>query len=100
MAIVAPPSIIRRAGRLDGPDSLVVHGSPGDHVSLLPIDTVVEGVRTGGLRYPLADEPSVPGTCSRPVQRAAWCDRAGVDAARPAAGDHTTLQGPHSETSP
>ena len=36
-------------------------GRPGDFVSLLPIDTVVEDVRTAGLRYPLAGEPLYPG---------------------------------------
>jgi hypothetical protein len=32
-------------------------GRVGDVVSLLPVGDGVEGVMTGGLRYPLADEP-------------------------------------------
>lgn len=39
------------------PDRLELRGLPGDLVSLLPLSEVVEGVRTTGLAYPLADEP-------------------------------------------
>lgn len=60
-AIVAPPSWIRRVGSADGGGSLVVRGVAGDHVSLFPADTVVEGVRTEALRYPLHDEALLPG---------------------------------------
>jgi thiamine pyrophosphokinase len=61
VAIVAPPSVIRRAGTAGGPGSLALAGRPGDHVSLLAVDTVVEGVRTDGLRFPLRGEPLRPG---------------------------------------
>lgn len=61
VAIVAPPSVIRRLGSADAGGSLVVRGTPGDHVSLFPADTVVEGVRTEALRYPLHDEALLPG---------------------------------------
>lgn len=61
VAIVAPPSTIRRAGRTDGPGTLVLAGTPGDHVSLLPLAGPVAGVTTDGLLYPLRDEPLLPG---------------------------------------
>lgn len=61
VAIVAPPSSIRRVGSADAAGSLEIIGVPGDHVSLLPVDGRVEGVRTAGLRYPLAGEPLVAG---------------------------------------
>ena len=61
VAIVAPPSRIRRVGTEAAGGSLVIPGTPGDHVSLMAADTVVEGVRTDGLRYPLHDEPLRPG---------------------------------------
>lgn len=61
VAIVAPPSTIRRAGRTDGPGSLALAGAPGDHVSLLPLAGPVAGVTTDGLLYPLRDEPLLPG---------------------------------------
>lgn len=60
-AIVAPPSVIRRVGSAAGGGSVVVRGSPGDHLSLFPADTIVEGVRTEALRYPLRDEALLPG---------------------------------------
>ena len=36
-------------------------GAPGDLVTLLPIDGLVEGVTTHDLRYPLRAEPLTPG---------------------------------------
>jgi thiamine pyrophosphokinase len=60
-AILAGRSTIRRVGRPDGPGSIDLAGSPGDFVSLLPVDTVVEDVRTTGLRFPLVGEPLRPG---------------------------------------
>ena len=61
VAIVAPPSTIRRVGLADGPGAIAIAGEPGDLVSLLPVDGRVEGVRTTGLRYPLAGEPLLAG---------------------------------------
>ena len=60
-SIVAPPSVIVCAGREHGPSSTRIRGSAGDHVSLMAIDSVVEGVTTEGLRFPLHDEPLRPG---------------------------------------
>jgi thiamine pyrophosphokinase len=60
-AILAGRSTIRRIGTADGPGSIDLTGRPGDYISLLPIDTVVEDVRTQGLRYPLHTEPLRPG---------------------------------------
>jgi thiamine pyrophosphokinase len=39
-----------------GPDRLVLTGTAGDLVSLLPLSPDVQGVTTDGLLYPLADE--------------------------------------------
>jgi len=61
VAIVAPPSTIRRIGSAAGPGTIHVEGAPGDHLSLLPLAGPVEGVVTEGLRYPLRDEPLLPG---------------------------------------
>jgi thiamine pyrophosphokinase len=36
-------------------------GRTGDLVSLLPLDSAVEGITTAGLLYPLADEPLAVG---------------------------------------
>ncbi|OGO53893.1 MAG: thiamine diphosphokinase, partial [Chloroflexi bacterium RBG_16_69_14] len=51
--------------RAPGPDGAAVTralpGRTGDLVSLLPLGPGVEGVTTGGLAYPLADEPLPPG---------------------------------------
>jgi thiamine pyrophosphokinase len=51
--------------RAPGPDGAAVRrplpGRTGDLVSLLPLGPGVEGVTTGGLAYPLADEPLPPG---------------------------------------
>ena len=60
-AIVTATSTIRRSGTSQGPGRLDLDGTPGDHVSLFAIDSVVERVRTSGLRFPLRDEPLHPG---------------------------------------
>lgn len=39
-----------------GEGELMLSGSPGDYVSLLPISDNVSGVTTDGLRYPLSDD--------------------------------------------
>jgi thiamine pyrophosphokinase len=57
VAILTGPSTIRRIGTADGPGQVQLRGRAGDQVSLLPVDTVVDRVRTEGLRYPLRDEP-------------------------------------------
>jgi thiamine pyrophosphokinase len=60
-SILAGRSTIHRIGSADGPGSIDLSGRPGDFVSLLPVDTVVEDVRTHGLRFPLVGEPLRPG---------------------------------------
>ena len=51
-----------RAPRRDGiAVTRPLPGRTGDLVSLLPLGPGVEGVTTGGLAYPLADEPLPPG---------------------------------------
>jgi thiamine pyrophosphokinase len=42
---------------LSGPGRLELRGAVGDLVSLLPLAGDADGVRTGGLRYPLDGEP-------------------------------------------
>lgn len=42
---------------LVAPGTHTLHGAAGDTVSLLPLVPGVEGVTTGGLAYPLRDEP-------------------------------------------
>jgi thiamine pyrophosphokinase len=56
VAIVGYGSRTWRIGTSDGPGEARVKGGPGDHVSLLPLDARVEGVRTDGLRFPLHEE--------------------------------------------
>ncbi len=56
VAIVGRGSRIFRMGTLEGPGQAAVEGAAGDFVSLLGLDTVVEGVTTEGLRFPLVDE--------------------------------------------
>ncbi len=41
---------------LRGGETLILHGSPGDTVSLIPLGGDAHGVRTMGLAYPLRDE--------------------------------------------
>ena len=48
-------STIRRIGTQHGPATLELSGAAGDYVSLLPLEFVVAGVTTTGLRYPLDD---------------------------------------------
>lgn len=45
-----------RIGSADGPGEAHIEGQAGDHLSLLPLDPCVEGVRTVGLRFPLLEE--------------------------------------------
>jgi thiamine pyrophosphokinase len=45
-----------------GPAERELGGKVGDLVTLIPVGGSAEGVCTGGLRYPLRDEPLVPGT--------------------------------------
>jgi thiamine pyrophosphokinase len=52
---------LRRVGTADGPGALDLVGEPGDLVTLLPIDSRVEGVTTHDLRYPLHAEALTPG---------------------------------------
>jgi thiamine pyrophosphokinase len=40
---------------LRGPDSVRLHGRPGDRVSAIPLSEVVTGIRYVGLSYPLED---------------------------------------------
>jgi thiamine pyrophosphokinase len=47
--------------RLAGPGRTDLGGRVGDLVSLLPFGPEARGVRTHGLRYPLHDEPLLPG---------------------------------------
>lgn len=54
----APVRIIegeQAAEVLRGPETLEVHGFPGDTVSLIPLGAAVEGITYTGLRYPLED---------------------------------------------
>jgi thiamine pyrophosphokinase len=41
---------------VSGPGSVALEGRVGDIVTLLPFGAAVEGIRTGGLAFPLADE--------------------------------------------
>jgi thiamine pyrophosphokinase len=52
---------IRRIGTADGPGTIDLVGHPGDLVTLLPVDSRVEGVTTHDLRYPLHAEALTPG---------------------------------------
>lgn len=56
VAIVGHGSRTWRIGTSDRPGEARITGAPGDHVSLLPLDARVEGVRTNGLRFPLHEE--------------------------------------------
>jgi thiamine pyrophosphokinase len=47
---------VRLLSALGARATLVIDGAPGDLVSLLPLGTDAEGVRTGNLLYPLHDE--------------------------------------------
>ena len=52
---------VRLVGRARGAGRLELAGEPGDYISLLPLDSAVDGVRTDGLRYPLDGERLVLG---------------------------------------
>jgi len=99
-AIVAPPSVIRRMGTVDGPGAITVRGAPADHLSLMALDSVVEGVTTHDLRYPLHGEPLVPGP-ARGLSNALLAETARVTTRR---GRllliHTTPQGARTEIHP
>ncbi len=56
VVIAGRGSRIFRTGIVDGPGAATIEGEPGDFVSLFGLDTVVEGVATVGLRFPLVDE--------------------------------------------
>ena len=56
VALTDGTTTVRLTGRPDGPAELVVAGQRGDIVSLFPVDTVVEGITTEGLRFPLRGE--------------------------------------------
>jgi thiamine pyrophosphokinase len=47
---------------LHGGRSVTLQGTPGDVVSLLPVNGPAEGITTEGLLYPLADEDLPPAT--------------------------------------
>jgi thiamine pyrophosphokinase len=49
--------LIRAPRRDGGPAAETLVGRIGDLVTLLPVGTVVEGITTDGLRYPLRNEP-------------------------------------------
>lgn len=42
-------------------DTVIIRGTPGEYVSLLPLTSRVEGIRTAGLLYPLCDESLLQG---------------------------------------
>jgi len=48
--------LLLRAGAPLQPAEIVVHGQPGDTVSLIPLSGNAQGVRTQGLEYPLHAE--------------------------------------------
>jgi thiamine pyrophosphokinase len=52
----ADGSRITRSGAEDAGGRLDIVGAPGDYVSLFAVGGPVTGVRTAGLRFPLADE--------------------------------------------
>lgn len=49
--------LLRGAPAASDPAGLTLCGAAGDLLTLLPLAGDAEGVRTAGLRYPLADEP-------------------------------------------
>ncbi len=81
MAIVGHGSRTWRIGTSDGPGEARLKGGPGDHVSLLPLDARVEGVRTDGLRFGLHDE-SLPLGPSRGLSNELLGDAAQVTTRR------------------
>lgn len=61
VVIVGRGARIRRIGTATGPSDHRIEGSPGDFVSLLPLDAEVSGVTTDGLRFPLHEATLVLG---------------------------------------
>jgi thiamine pyrophosphokinase len=47
---------------LHGPGRVELTGTAGDYVSLVPVHGTAAGVTTSGLKYPLDDEPLLPGS--------------------------------------
>lgn len=70
-------STIRRIGAAAGPGSGLIAGAAGDFVSLLPMDAVVTGISTRGLRYPLTAESLALGS-TRGLSNELTADRASV----------------------
>lgn len=58
--------------------SLTIHGSIGDIVSLIPVGSAVEGVRTHALQYPLNAETLSPGQ-TRGISNIMLADQAAVE---------------------
>lgn len=58
-------------------DRAELAGRPGDVLSLLPVGGTASGIRTDGLRYPLAGEDLAPGT-TRGVSNEFTAERAAV----------------------
>lgn len=56
VSIVGHGSTLTRIGGTDEAGSLHIAGQPGDYVSLFALAGPVQGVRTEGLRFPLAGE--------------------------------------------
>ena len=61
--------------------TLTIHGSAGDIVSLIPLGSVVDGVRTHALQYPLKAETLSPGE-TRGISNIMLSDRAAVEIER------------------
>jgi thiamine pyrophosphokinase len=81
LSLVGHGSRTWRIGAADGPGEADVEGRAGDHVSLLPLDPRVEGVRTVGLRFPLLDEDLLLGP-ARGLSNELIADRARVTTGR------------------
>ena len=58
--------------------SLTIHGRAGDIVSLIPLGSVVQGVRTHALQYPLNAETLSPGQ-TRGISNVMLAERAAVE---------------------
>ena len=58
--------------------SLTIHGRAGDIVSLIPLGSVVQGVRTHALQYPLNAETLSPGQ-TRGISNVMLTERAAVE---------------------
>lgn len=64
-------------GVVHGGDTLVVSGSPGEYVSLVPIGGAAAGVRTTGLRWPLDGDTLTP-TSTRGISNELIAESASV----------------------